>query len=115
MSVDVGINGFGRVGRAHLRHLLAEETDLEVVAVNDVTDSATLSRSGASGPAGRIRPADRATPFRSPGASTRRRRHPRLRAAPARRDPRSWPSSPVNRARRSTAQGRWSRAQLGSI
>jgi Glyceraldehyde 3-phosphate dehydrogenase, NAD binding domain len=52
MSVDVGINGFGRVGRAHLRHLLAEETDLEVVAVNDVTDSATLSRSGASGPAG---------------------------------------------------------------
>jgi glyceraldehyde 3-phosphate dehydrogenase len=44
MSVNVGINGFGRVGRAYLRHLLAEETDLEVVAVNDVADSATLAR-----------------------------------------------------------------------
>ena len=44
MSVNVGINGFGRVGRAYLRHLLAEETDLEVVAINDVADSATLSR-----------------------------------------------------------------------
>ena len=41
--VRVGINGMGRIGRAFLR--LAEETDdLEVVAVNDVTDAATLAR-----------------------------------------------------------------------
>ncbi len=44
MTVNVGINGFGRVGRAYLRHLLADETGIEVVAVNDVADPATLAR-----------------------------------------------------------------------
>jgi glyceraldehyde 3-phosphate dehydrogenase len=42
MSVRVGINGFGRVGRAFTR-LAAERTDLEVVAVNDITDARTLA------------------------------------------------------------------------
>jgi glyceraldehyde 3-phosphate dehydrogenase len=37
----IGINGFGRVGRTFLR--IALERDLEVVAVNDVTDAATLA------------------------------------------------------------------------
>jgi len=37
----IGINGFGRVGRVFLR--IAMERDLEVVAVNDVTDAATLA------------------------------------------------------------------------
>jgi glyceraldehyde 3-phosphate dehydrogenase len=37
----IGINGFGRVGRIFLR--IALERDLEVVAVNDVTDAATLA------------------------------------------------------------------------
>ncbi len=37
----IGINGFGRVGRAFLR--IAMERDLEVVAVNDVTDAATMA------------------------------------------------------------------------
>ena len=45
MSVRIGINGFGRIGRDYLRYLLAaQDTDLEVVAINDVTDSATMAR-----------------------------------------------------------------------
>jgi glyceraldehyde 3-phosphate dehydrogenase len=42
MTVRVGINGFGRIGRAFLRRAL-EGGDLEVVAVNDVTDARTLA------------------------------------------------------------------------
>jgi glyceraldehyde 3-phosphate dehydrogenase (phosphorylating) len=42
MSVRVGINGFGRIGRNVLRAGLAKETDIEWVAVNDITDNATL-------------------------------------------------------------------------
>jgi glyceraldehyde 3-phosphate dehydrogenase len=42
MITQVGINGFGRVGRAFLRRAL-ERDDLEVVAVNDVTDARTLA------------------------------------------------------------------------
>ncbi|UBU11522.1 type I glyceraldehyde-3-phosphate dehydrogenase [Nonomuraea gerenzanensis] len=37
----IGINGFGRIGRAVLRRAL--RTDLEIVAVNDITDEATLA------------------------------------------------------------------------
>jgi glyceraldehyde 3-phosphate dehydrogenase len=45
MSVKIGINGFGRIGRDYLRYVLGSpETDLEVVAINDVTDSATMAR-----------------------------------------------------------------------
>ncbi|MDT4974163.1 MAG: hypothetical protein QOG22_4306 [Pseudonocardiales bacterium] len=43
MSTKIGINGFGRIGRDYLRYALASD-DLEVVAINDVTDSATLAR-----------------------------------------------------------------------
>jgi glyceraldehyde 3-phosphate dehydrogenase len=42
MAVRVGINGFGRVGRAFARRAL-ERDDLEVVAVNDVTNAETLA------------------------------------------------------------------------
>src|SRR5262245_20518459 len=42
MAITVGINGFGRVGRAFMRRAL-ERDDLEVVAVNDVTDARTLA------------------------------------------------------------------------
>jgi glyceraldehyde 3-phosphate dehydrogenase len=38
----VGINGFGRIGRSFTR-LALERTDLEVVAVNDITDARTLA------------------------------------------------------------------------
>jgi glyceraldehyde 3-phosphate dehydrogenase len=43
MSTKIGINGFGRIGRDYLRIALASD-DLEVVAINDITDSATLAR-----------------------------------------------------------------------
>ena len=42
MSVKVGINGFGRIGRNVFRVLLAED-DIEVVAINDLTDAGTLA------------------------------------------------------------------------
>jgi glyceraldehyde 3-phosphate dehydrogenase len=42
MTIRVGINGFGRVGRAFLRRSL-ERDDLQVVAVNDITDPRTLA------------------------------------------------------------------------
>ena len=37
MSVRVGINGFGRIGKGFLRALFAQGADLEVVALNDLT------------------------------------------------------------------------------
>ena len=42
MSVKIGINGFGRIGRLVYR-ALASRRDVEVVAVNDLTDNATLA------------------------------------------------------------------------
>src|SRR5215831_8419627 len=42
MTTKVGINGFGRIGRT-LTRLALERTDLEVVAVNDITDAGTLA------------------------------------------------------------------------
>ena len=41
MTVRVGINGFGRIGRNYLR--AAKGKDVEVVAVNDLTDNKTLA------------------------------------------------------------------------
>jgi glyceraldehyde 3-phosphate dehydrogenase len=43
MPVRVGINGFGRIGRNVLRAGLAKDTDIEWVAVNDITDNDTLA------------------------------------------------------------------------
>jgi glyceraldehyde 3-phosphate dehydrogenase len=43
MPVRVGINGFGRIGRNVFRAGLAKDTDIEWVAVNDITDNATLA------------------------------------------------------------------------
>ena len=42
MTIRVGINGFGRIGRAFVRRTL-ERDDIEVVAVNDITDAAVLA------------------------------------------------------------------------
>ena len=42
MTTKVGINGFGRIGRTFTRIAL-DRTDLEVVAVNDITDPGTLA------------------------------------------------------------------------
>ena len=41
--VKVGINGFGRIGRNFLRAALASDAPVEIVAVNDLTDIATLA------------------------------------------------------------------------
>jgi glyceraldehyde 3-phosphate dehydrogenase len=43
MSVRVGINGFGRIGRLFLRAARMRNADLEVVGVNDLTDAATMA------------------------------------------------------------------------
>ncbi len=43
MTVKIGINGFGRIGRNYLRAALAQGAELEVVAVNDLTDPASLA------------------------------------------------------------------------
>jgi len=43
MATRIGINGFGRIGRNLYRALKAKNSSLELVAVNDLTDSATLA------------------------------------------------------------------------
>ncbi len=43
MTLRIGINGFGRIGRDYLRSVIASD-DVAVVAVNDITDAATLGR-----------------------------------------------------------------------
>jgi glyceraldehyde 3-phosphate dehydrogenase len=43
MPVRVGINGFGRIGRNVFRAALESEADVEIVAVNDITDAKTLA------------------------------------------------------------------------
>jgi glyceraldehyde 3-phosphate dehydrogenase len=43
VTIKVGINGFGRIGRNFFRAALAQGADIEVVAVNDLTDNKTLA------------------------------------------------------------------------
>ena len=43
MTVRVGINGFGRIGRNFFRAVVASGADVEIVAVNDLTDNKTLA------------------------------------------------------------------------
>jgi glyceraldehyde 3-phosphate dehydrogenase len=45
MTVKVGINGFGRIGRSILRAIDKDETfaDIEIVAINDLTNNETLA------------------------------------------------------------------------
>ncbi|MGB2923534.1 MAG: glyceraldehyde 3-phosphate dehydrogenase NAD-binding domain-containing protein, partial [Mycobacterium sp.] len=48
MTIRVGVNGFGRIGRNFFRALDAQKaegknSDIEIVAVNDLTDNATLA------------------------------------------------------------------------
>mgnify|MGYP002137779627 FL=1 len=48
MTIRIGVNGFGRIGRNFFRALDAQKaaginTDLEIVAVNDLTDNASLA------------------------------------------------------------------------
>jgi glyceraldehyde 3-phosphate dehydrogenase len=43
VTVRVGINGFGRIGRNFFRAVAASGADIEIVGVNDLTDNATLA------------------------------------------------------------------------
>jgi glyceraldehyde 3-phosphate dehydrogenase len=43
MAIKVGINGFGRIGRNILRTCLGGDAGIDFVAVNDITDTATLA------------------------------------------------------------------------
>ena len=43
MTIKVGINGFGRIGRNFFRAIVASGADIEVVGVNDLTDNKTLA------------------------------------------------------------------------
>jgi glyceraldehyde 3-phosphate dehydrogenase len=42
MSIRVAINGFGRIGRIFLRNALTRK-EIDIVAINDITDAATLA------------------------------------------------------------------------
>lgn len=41
--IKIAINGFGRIGRSVFRRILEKHSDLEVVAINDLTDAKTLA------------------------------------------------------------------------
>lgn len=43
MSIKIAINGFGRIGRPVFRRILDNHPNLEVVAINDLTDNVTLN------------------------------------------------------------------------
>jgi len=43
MGVKLGINGFGRIGRCTLRAIVQRGLDVEIVAINDLTDTKTLA------------------------------------------------------------------------
>jgi len=43
VTIKVGINGFGRIGRNFYRALIASGADVEIVGVNDLTDNKTLA------------------------------------------------------------------------
>jgi glyceraldehyde 3-phosphate dehydrogenase len=44
VTIRVGINGFGRIGRNFFRAVLASDADIQVVATNDLGDNATLAQ-----------------------------------------------------------------------
>ncbi len=43
MAIRIAINGFGRIGRLVFRAALANEGNIEIVGINDLTDAATLA------------------------------------------------------------------------
>ena len=42
-KINVAINGFGRIGRAAFKIILDEHPKLNIVAINDLTDTKTLA------------------------------------------------------------------------
>jgi glyceraldehyde 3-phosphate dehydrogenase len=43
MAIKVGVNGFGRIGRLLVRAVMERHPELEIVAINDIADTATLA------------------------------------------------------------------------
>jgi glyceraldehyde 3-phosphate dehydrogenase len=43
VTIRVGINGFGRIGRNYFRAIASQGADIEIVGVNDLTDTKTLA------------------------------------------------------------------------
>jgi len=43
VTIKVGINGFGRIGRNFFRAVITSGADIEIVGINDLTDNATLA------------------------------------------------------------------------
>ncbi|MHC1591542.1 MAG: type I glyceraldehyde-3-phosphate dehydrogenase, partial [Candidatus Helarchaeales archaeon] len=43
MTVKIGINGFGRIGKLVYRAIIEQKADVEVVGINDLTDTKTLA------------------------------------------------------------------------
>src|SRR5690625_7517681 len=43
VTIKVGINGFGRIGRNFLRAAIEQNADIQIVGVNDLTDNASLA------------------------------------------------------------------------
>src|SRR3989344_4973697 len=43
MTIKIAINGFGRIGRQTFKRILEKYPDLEIVAINDLTDTKTLA------------------------------------------------------------------------
>ena len=43
MTIKVGINGFGRIGRNFFRAVQASQADIEIVAVNDLGSIKTMA------------------------------------------------------------------------
>ena len=41
--IKIAINGFGRIGRQTFKRMLSKHPDLDVVAINDLTDTKTLA------------------------------------------------------------------------
>ena len=41
--IKVAINGFGRIGRPTFRRILSDHPDIEIIAINDLTDNKTLA------------------------------------------------------------------------
>src|SRR4029079_13803668 len=44
VTIRVGINGFGRIGRNFYRAIIASGAAIEIVCVSDLTDNKTLAR-----------------------------------------------------------------------
>jgi len=42
-TIKIAINGFGRIGRSTFKRIISKHSDLEVVAINDLTDPKTLA------------------------------------------------------------------------